>query len=247
MTTDWNTAAAGLKRDVREHRGFLTMQRDALRERFDVGRLTEGIAQDLRDTLYEHGLKIFPDPYEQVTFRVYDMESEVGRIALAVADPQGVPERALVDAVRLHERANAGKDRRSDDAPWLSAFDVFLQIVIGRPPDGWEDLDDDRELFQLVADLAKSLELPAHLVDTAETRRMAGAVCAYRPRVPAWEKAPPALGVALAEAARDHRVIFEGVLREAAKHLLGGAEIPVRNVELGRLGLRYRREAQGDI
>jgi hypothetical protein len=37
------------------------------------------------------------------------------------------------------------------------------------------------------------------------------------------------------------------MLGDAAKHLLGGAEIPMRDVDLGRLGLRYRREAQGDI
>ena len=55
------------------------------------------------------------------------------------------------------------------------------------------------------------------------------------------------LGATLAEAARKQKDIFDGVLREAAKHLLGGAEIPSRKVDLGRLGLRYRREAQGDI
>ena len=59
--------------------------------------------------------------------------------------------------------------------------------------------------------------------------------------------APLGLGVALSEAARKQKDIFDGVLREAAKHLLGGAEIPSRNVELGRLGLRYRREAHGGI
>jgi hypothetical protein len=37
------------------------------------------------------------------------------------------------------------------------------------------------------------------------------------------------------------------MLRDAAKHLLGGAEIPSREVDLGGIGLRYRRKAQGDI
>ena len=181
------------------------------------------------------------------SLRVYDVESEIGKIALAVVDPQDVPERALVDAVNLHERATAGKHRRSVCVPWLSALDVFLQLVIGRPPEGWEDLDDDREPYQLVEALAESLELPADIVHATETIRMAGAVCACRPRVPRWEGAPPALGAILAEAARKQKDIFDGVLREAAKHLLGGAEIPSRDVDLGRLGLRYRREAQGDI
>jgi hypothetical protein len=62
-----------------------------------------------------------------------------------------------------------------------------------------------------------------------------------------WEGAPAGLGDALTEAARKQKEIFDGVLHEAAKHLLGEAEIPSRNVELGRLGLRYRREAKGGI
>jgi hypothetical protein len=37
------------------------------------------------------------------------------------------------------------------------------------------------------------------------------------------------------------------MLRDAAKHLLGGAEIPTRDVDLGKLGLRYRCGTQGDI
>ena len=59
--------------------------------------------------------------------------------------------------------------------------------------------------------------------------------------------APPALAAILAEAARKQKFIFDGMLRDAAKYLLGGAEIPSWDVDLGRLGLRYRREAQGGI
>ncbi len=243
MTIDWNEAAAGLKRDVREHGGFLTMQRDSLRERFDIGRLTEGITEDLLATLHRHRMIVFPHPYDRGTsLRVYDVESDIGKIALAVLDPQGVTERALVDAVNLYERAEAGKRRRSVCVPWLSALDVFLQLVIGRPPEAWEDLDDDREPYQLVAALAESLKLRAD-IDDAETVRMAGAVSAFRPRVPRWEGAPPALAAILAEAARKQKYIFDGMLRDAAKYMLGGAEIPSRDVDLGRLGLRYRREA----
>lgn len=247
MTFELKEAVITLKRDVDEHGGFLTMQRDALRERFEIGRLTPGIAQDLLATLEEHGLIVFPHPCEQQTFRIYNLDSHVGRVARAVGYPHDVPEAALVDAAELHKRAEDGRDRRSDDAPWLLAFDMFLQIVIGRPPEGWEDLDDNREPYQLVTDLARSLELPADIVHSPETVRMAGAVCACRPRASRWDGAPPALGAALGDAARDHKVIFDGVLREAAKHLLRDAEIPSRNVELGRLGLRYRREAQGGI
>jgi hypothetical protein len=247
-TIDWNETAIAVKREARVHGGFITMQRDTLRERFGIGRLTEGISRDLETTLYEQGMIVFPHPYMQgASLRVYDLETEIGQIALAVLDPQAVTERALVDAVNLHARANAGKDRRSDDVPWLSALDVFLQLLIGRPPEGWEDLEDDREPFQVVAALAASLELPAHVVDAKESIRIAGAVCACRPRGPRWDGAPAGLGSALAEAARKQKEIFDAVLREAATHLLGGVEIPVRDVELGRLGLRYRREAQGGI
>jgi hypothetical protein len=246
--SDWDEVAVIVKREAREHGGFVTMQRDAFRERFGIGRLTEKSSEDLVATLSEHGLLVFPRPYLQgTTLRVYDVESDVGKIVLAIVEPQNVSERALVDTVNLHARANAGKDRRSDDVPWLSALDVYLQLVIGRPPEGWEDLQDEREPYQLVAALAASLEIPTDVVDSKELVRVAGAVCACRPHGPRWEGAPRGLGVALAEAARKQKDIFDGVLREAAKHLLGGGEIPSRDVELGRLGLRYRREAQGGI
>ncbi len=249
MTIEWNEAAVCLKRDVREHGGFLTMQRDTLRERFGIGRLAERNTQDLLDTLNEHGMIILPHPYDMdgASLRIYDVKSEIGKIALAVGNPQDAPERALVDVVKLYARANAGKDRRSDDVPWLLAFDVFLQLVIGRPPEGWEELDDDREPYKLVEALAASLELPADIGHATETIRMARAVWACRPRVPRWEGAPPALAAILAEATRKQKYIFDGMLRDVAKHLLGGAEIPLRDVEIGRLGLRYRREAQGDV
>ena len=237
-----------LKRNVREKGGFLTIERDTLRERFGIGRLAEKITQDLLDTLDTHKLCVFPHPYSMqgTWLRVYDVESEIGKIALAVADPQGVTERALRDVVDLHERANDGKKKRSVVVPWLSALDVFLQLIIGRPPEGWEDLDDEREPYQLVEALAASLELPADIVH-ADTKCVAGAVWACRPRVPRWDGAPSALAAILAEAARKQKYIFDGMLRDAAKHLLGGEEIPSRDVDLGRLGLRYRREAQGDI
>jgi hypothetical protein len=199
--------------------------------------------------LRKHAMIVCPHPYDADgnTLRVYDIESEIGKIAWAVTDPQATSERALVDAVNLHARANAGKDRRSDDIPWLAALDVFLQVVIGKPPEGWEDLEDDRETYQLVAALADSLDLPTDVADARETARVAGAVCACRPHKLRWDGAPSGLAAALAEAARKQKEIFERVLQEAAKHLLGGAEIPSHNVELGRLGLRYRREAQGGI
>jgi len=249
MTTDWNEAAVALKRDVEGHGGFLTLQRDTLRERFGIGRLAEKNTEELVDTLRNHGMIVFPHPYhvQGTSLRVYDAESEIGKIARAVIEPQSVPERALVDAVNLHERATAGKRRRSVSVRWLSALDVFLQLVIGRPPEGWEDLEDVREPYQLVEALAASLELPAKIVHATETIRLAGAVCACRPRGLRWEGAPAKLSATLDEATRKQKDIFDRVIREAAEHLLGGAEIPSSEVDLGGLGLRYRRETQGEI
>ena len=249
MTIDWNEAAAGLKREVDGHGGFLTLQKDSLRERFGISRLKERVTQYLLRTLEQHGIIVFPHPYDMqgTSLRVYDVESNIGKIARAVIEPQGVPETALVDTVNLHKRAEEGKRRRSVCVPWLSALHVFLQLVIERPPEGWEDLEDGREPYQLVVALAVSLELPADIIHAPVTTRIAGAVCACHPRGPRWENAPPVLSAVLAEALRKQKDIFDGVLREAAKHLLGGAEIPSRNVDLGRLGLRYCLEAQGDI
>jgi hypothetical protein len=245
---DWDEAAVDLKREVGKHRGFLTMQKDKFKKQFDIGHLTEGIAQDLLAMLDNHGMIVLPHPYylQGTLLRVYDVASEIGKIARAITYPQEVPETALVDAVCLYERAAAGKRQRSVCVPWLSAFDVFLQLVIGRPPDDWEVLDDDLESYQLVAALAASLKL-RNDIGKAETVRIAGAVWACRPRVRQWEGAQQALAAILAEAARKQKFIFDGMLRDAAKHLLGGAEIPSCDVDLGKLGLRYRCETQGDI
>lgn len=243
MTIDRN-AAVDLKRDVDDHGGFLTMQRDKLRERFGLGKLAKNNTEDLLAMLDEYGMIVLPHPYyvQGTALRIYDVESEIGKIALAVWNPQDVPETALVDAVNLHERAIAGKLRRSICVPWLSAFEVFLPLVLGIPPEGWEVLDDDRESYQLVADLAATLELRDD-IDDAETVRIAGAVWACRPRVRQWEGASQELAAILKEAARKQKYIFDGMIRDVAKHLLRGAEIPSREVDLGKLGLRYRREA----
>ena len=248
-TTNWNEVAAALKHEVSDHDGFLTIQRDTLRQRFGIGRLTQGISDNLMATLDQHDMFIIPHPYyaDGNTLRVYDMESEIGKIAWAVVAPDRASERPLVDAVNLCNRANAGKDRRSDDVPWLTALDVFLQLVIGRPPEGWEDLHDDRHPFELVAGLAVSLGLSEEVAASRETAAIAGAVCACRPHRLRWDGSPPGLGSVLAEAAREQKQIFDRILREAALHLLSGRQIPSDNIELGRLGLRYRREAQGGI
>jgi hypothetical protein len=248
MTIDWDEAAAALKRDVDRHGGFLTLQKEALRERFEIGRLAEKITEELVGALRNHGMLVYPHPYQVqgTSLRVYDADSEIGKIVRAVLEPHAVPETALVDALRVHERAAAGKQRKSVCVPWLSALDVFLQLVIGRPAEGWEDLDESRQPYQLVEALAACLKLPAKIVHATDTIRLAGAVCAYRPRGLQWESAQSTLGTALADAARKQEETFDGVLRAGAEHLLGGAEIPSCEVDLGGLRLRYRRETQGE-
>jgi hypothetical protein len=225
------------------------MQRDKLKERFGLSKLAKNNSEDLLATLYQQGMIVLPHPYrvQGTTLRIYDVESEIGKIALAVDNPQDVPDTALKFAVELQKRAIDGKNRRSDDVQWLCAFDVFLQIVIRRPPEGWEILDDDCELHQLEAELAKILDLPDEIVHANETVRIAGSVCACRPRVSRWTGGPPAIAASLEEALTKQRDIFDGVLRAAANHLLRKADIPSRKVKLGLLGLRYRREIQGDI
>ncbi len=247
MTIDWNKAAVRLKRDVSENGGFFTIQKDELRERFDIGKLGKNNSEDLAVTLREHEMIVVPHPYDARTLlRVYDVESEIGKIAQAVAYPDEVPETALAGAVDLYARADAGKKRRSVGVPWLSALDVYLQLLIGRPLEDWEDLDDGREPYQLVRDLAKSLGLPDDIAEAKQARRVASAVCACRPHAHRCNGLSLGLVAALKEATPKQEDIFERVLAEAAKYLLGAAEIPSHNVEIGLLGLRYRCEAQED-
>ena len=105
MTIDWNKAAVALKHDVVEHGGFLTMQKEALKKRFGIGFLKVNNSEELRRTLEEHDMIVIPHPHEAGTsLRVYDVEREIGKIALAVADPQSVPESALLDVVELYAR-----------------------------------------------------------------------------------------------------------------------------------------------
>lgn len=243
MMSDWHDAARDLRNDVCAHGGFLTIQREQLRDRFGIGRLTQNNSEDLLELLDKHRLFIFPHPYNDqgATLRVYDIESEIGKIAQAVAEPHRATERALADAVHLQERAVAGKHRRSVCVPWLSAFEVYLQLIDGKPLDHWEDLDDDRQPVQLLIDLAALLGLKPEVDSIA--RHLARAVRACRPSVPRWDDGPLPLPMILKEVERKQQFICDGLLQDAAKHLLERGTIPVCEIDLGRLGLRYRREA----
>src|SRR4051812_33839347 len=116
---EWKEAGLHLKGDVRKQGGFLTMQKEEFRKRVDIGRLKANNSESLRVILEEHGMIVIPHPHHARTcLRVYDVESEIGKIAKAILDPEGV-ETALIDAVNLHARAKAGKERRSEQVLWL--------------------------------------------------------------------------------------------------------------------------------
>lgn len=235
-------------------RGFLTMRKDELREAFGVGRFTEGQSNAVCEALDRYGVTVFPPPfYSGMTLRLYQAEHPIRDVADAVLNPDNVPETALRRAADVFARERSGRDLRSDDAPWLRIFDLFLQLVVGRQPEGWEDLRDDRHPSQVARELAEALGFDRQVPDDESTVRLAAAVCAFRPRRRRWE--PAALvpagwdGAAalplVAQLETTNRALHERheqLLREAAQLLLHAKQVPDRPVEVGLLGLRYCRE-----
>jgi hypothetical protein len=235
--------------------GFLTMRRDELRDAFGIGRLTEGQSQSVVEALNRQGVVSIPHPFASgPTLRLYDEQHPIGDIAWAIVRPDSIPDSPLRRAADAFTRQNAGRDLRSDDVPWPLAFDVFLQVVLGRDLDDWEELRDDRHPSELARTLATALGFQPGLADQPSTLRIAAATCSIRPRRRSWvasefvlEGDPTAaaqpLLEALATAHRRQKDEHERVLQQAARLLLGSGEIPNHPVELGLLGLRYRRES----
>lgn len=255
MTAMFDEAAGIVAQRVKLTRlGFTSMRREDFRAAFQVGRLTEGQSAGICDALARRGIIVFPHPFDgSPMLRLYDQSHPLGSVAEAVIRPDAMPETALRRAAEVFERESAGRDLRSDDAPWLAVFDLFLQTALAREPTAWEDLRDDRHPVELARDLALALGIAADCASRASTLQLAAAVGAFRPRAslplarqvtgsaedPAT--AAPLLD-ALGGANRRLEAEYDRILKEAASLLLGRPDVPTTVVELGRLGLRYRRE-----
>jgi hypothetical protein len=249
-----NAAGALAERVRATKRGFLTLRREELREAFGIGRFTEQQSDSIVAAIVQLGLLVYPHPFvPSPTVRLYDRKHSVGQIAESVLVPGEMPDTPLRNAAQAFAREHAGRDLRSDDVVWISAFDLLLQVVLGRPPEGWEDLNDDRHPSQLARELGHALGLAAGVTDLTSTLRIAAAVCALRPRRRRWtvgELASPTAPAAATVAFLGHvraahlalQTEHEHLLREAALLLLGGETVPEVPVELGLLGLRFRRE-----
>lgn len=230
------------------------MRREDLRAEFNIGRFSEAQANAVIEALRQHEIFVHPHPSTGTSnVRLYDWHHPVGKMAHAVIHSDDVPDTPLTMAAHLFARERAGRDLRSDDAPWIDVFDIFMQLVIGREPEGWEELRDSRHPSELARELARALELPEGVVDQPSTFRIAAAVCAFRPKrhrrlaaefastsVP--EPALDRLVEDLDRARRRMKDEYEHLLRCTARLLLGTEELPLRSVEVGVLGLRYRRE-----
>ena len=251
----FDEAATRVAARIREQgRGFLTVRREELREAFDIGKFTEKQAEGVCEALERSGVIVFPHPFAgQPTMRLYEIAHPLGKVAEAMLLPAEVPETSLRHAAQMFAREHAGRDLRSDDLPWLGAFDLWLQVVLGRPPEAWEDLKDERHPSQLARELAHALGLPHGITEHVATTRIAAAVCALRPRSRRWtaaelmtsqitEDAAAAFVATLRAANMTLRGEHDVVLAQAARLLLGREELPTDPVELGLLGLRYRRE-----
>lgn len=252
---NFEDAAKAMAAKVRSiSRGFLSLRREEFRGAFEVGRLTEGQSRSISEALEREGMLVFPHPFENfATLRVYDLRHPLGAIAQAVAMPDAVPESALRRGAELFARDDAGRNLRSDDAPWIVVFELFLRTILARETTEWEDLRDDRHPQELARDLAMALSLSPDLVGRQSTLVLAAGVVAMRPpprrdlerdlaELSPVEGAAKPLHDAILEASVRRRGEYNEVLRSAALLLRSGDEIPTAQVELGRIGLRYRRE-----
>jgi hypothetical protein len=253
--TSFDESAAALALLVRATgRGFLTMRREDLRDAFEIGRFTEMQSEDVCEALGRMDIFIHPRPFGSgATLRLYDQKHPVAGIAEAVTRPDAIPETSLRTAAAVFAREKAGREHRSHDAPWMIVFDLFLQSVLGRELEEWEEMRDDRHPTELARELGVALHLGQGVTEHPATLKVAAAVCAFRPRRRRWT-ASELIGPADSEAtvlpfvdgvtsANERlREEHERLLRQAARLLIHADEVPSSSVELGVLGLRYRRE-----
>jgi hypothetical protein len=238
--------------------GFLTMRREELRAAFQIGRFTTNLSDRVVEALEAIDIMVHPFPSENCySLRLYELRHPIGQAAHAVIAPDESTDAPLRRLAELQARAHAGTELRSDDVPWIEAFDLLLQVSIGREPDGWEELRDDRHGSMLARELAQALGLSPNVAAASWFLRLAAAVCAGRPR--AARLSPDAI-VAGPDAVRDGAVVVQlleerdaalrdshhRTLEAAARAVLGAPDLPSRQVELGVLKLRRRVEDAHD-
>lgn len=237
-------------------RGFLTLSKKELRSAFDVVNMTMNQASAIVDALAELEVEVFPHPYyAENTLRLYDRNHPLGKVAVAVFDPDGTTETPLKGIAEMMEREKASEDLKSDSVPWLEAFDLLLLASLGRESEAWEDPDYLRYPTLLARQLAEALGFPREWPAKPWFIYRAAALCSRRPR-PArpWTAegmvAPGAeessldqeFVEALADRDRNAGLEHQKVLRLAAQALLRDGPLPNGQVDLGLLGLRRRRE-----
>jgi len=254
-TNDYDATAARIALQIKAaEAGFLTMRRDELRAAFGMGRITQGLSDQVAQALADHEVFIYPRPADGgYTVRVYDRGHPLGKAAIAVVSPDETTDAPLRVLGSIHRRAVAGLELRSDDVPWLEAFDILLQLATGREPSGWEELRDDRHGAVLAQEVAQALGLEPGMVQDRWLINVATAVTHRRPRSrplnagelagsPSSLVAAEALAKLLEEREAELREAHERSLRAAAVLVLGRDDIPTHRVELGLLGLRRKIE-----
>ena len=228
--------------------GFMTLNKEQLKSELGIGKLTESQAQEIVSALGKEDLFVHPRPDPQVsTLRLYDLRHDIGKAAKAVIRADLVPDTPLHTVARAVQRVEAGRSLRSTDVPWLDAFGIWLELVSGREPDEWEDLNDGRHPGELTRSLAASLNISPDVVDTPWVIHLAATCSAWRPPMRLLQASD--LDTAEAEGKMVSRFLrvqkdraSRALLRAAAPLFFGDVEPPKGRVELGLLGLRLRRE-----
>lgn len=251
----YELAAKQLAQEIRASgRGFLTVSKEQLKQRFEIGRLTVNLSAAIEEALEGADLIAAPPPNEAgLNLRVYDLKHPLGAAARSVTWPDNSTDAPLLEISDLVSRAHAGRALRSEDVPWLEGLQMLFQLSLGREPAGWEDVRDDRHSSELARSLAEELGLDAHLLESSTFLRLAAQVDCYRPPERPLQAADLVIEAELAfdpfnllaavqetqqRMAEQHKLLLTTV----ARSFLQGAEPPLKQVEVGLLGLRRMRE-----
>lgn len=259
MSMNFEPNARTLAERIRKgNRGFLSLTREELRASFEIGRLTELQSDDIVLALEGCRMLTYPHPYAaESTIRVYDLDHAMGGVANAVLRPQSVTDGPLRRAAEALDRYRQDEDLRSEDVPWIEAFDLLLQIILGHGPHEWEDVRSGRHGRLLARELAEALGLAGDRVEEDWLIALASAVSTVRPvsrfrRATALSPDGGRENIERAEQILSHLQRYQErtasehreILVAAARMVLGGKDLPQARVELGLLGLRRRRPAE---